>query len=389
MRAQVNQLPGIPVPVNTAFTVTNNVKSNTHRFVSKEIIGYITLDSSPPANGSSFPVNEFPLRPGFYKNTRAAKMAESFQKFRYLPGTKLVIQNSCPTTTPGHIVTAYTPNPDMAVSVGNAERHISSLEGATSTNVWVNTTIPMHRSADNRWYNIDDDSEEIMNIQQGKFLIVQAGQTNLTGPIRSPVWLESHLEFTGAGAQSSVLDDLVTATTFPRGTLIKTPGTTFPQHGCQITNLQTPDGTATDRLYSLDPGFETIGGEAVEWAWVYLEGASKYFLFAKSEDDAKNGQFLNHTEIFGAETILGVGAAVAIVAFVGPAPNVARILAAERERRAADEKAAKRAEEIVEHFMSMFLNRAEQLRRESRPVDMTRRRETSPDPPGWFMSPRQ
>jgi len=297
----------LSVPSNTAFVVHNN-KSNAQRIIrehGKEIIGTIDFVNTVPTNGR-YTVNEFDVDPLYLEGTRLNQIAKSFQKFRMKNGTKFTIQTQAPTTTTGGYVAGYTENPDQDMGTGKiATSAISALSGSVSAPAWATQEIPIH-VRDTKWYNLDDDTIEIMDAIQGKLVVQQTSALNTTAVLSAPVWLEWDCEFCGPAVQ--VDSNTPTAVIFPYGQIQASPAADTSafhtaQVGCQILNGSgAVDTTATDTLYELIPGFETETGESVNFTWVYLAGSSKYFLFAGTKDEALAGKYMNWMTLFNSTT---------------------------------------------------------------------------------------
>jgi len=305
----------LPLPTNTAFVVQNNVRStNVVHERGKEIIGSLTFLNAAP---SRFVVNEFDLDPLYLEGTRLQALCKSFQKYRFRDGTKFILQCNAPTTTTGGYVAGYTENPDQNMSTGyRATTAISALTGSVAAPVWTTQEVHINVRDKQKWYNLDDDTIEIMNAIQGKMVVQQTGPVSTTSNIVVPVWLEWDIELTGPAVQVTN-EAAVTTAVFPYGVITRSPAAdTSPWHsaevGCALVAGQGAVNSLLDNaLYQLVPGFETETGESVNFVWRYPNGTGKFYLFAGTKDEAINGNFFNWQTIFGEQPDLPQDGAVA------------------------------------------------------------------------------
>lgn len=259
------------------------------------------------AVGSKFPIGEYALSPSAYPGTRLSTMANTFQKYRFRRGTEFVIQTQAPTISTGGYCCGYTENADQAMGVGtSATNNISNLPGAISGPVWESLVTPINVGDNNKWYNVDSDSEEVMMTTQGKFCFQQTAPVSVLGDgnarLYGVVWLRYVVEFTGNCSQAD--DDKPAPVVLPPGVFQAPTGTSdakFNGFGLKFVNASTiTNGLLANTLYRITPGIETVGGEAAEFIWTYTYGSSSGgYLLAVTEDNAKNGLYLSNQEATG------------------------------------------------------------------------------------------
>lgn len=318
----------LPVPTNTAFVIRNDVRQTaTVRERGKEIIGSFTFLKDVPARGK-FPVVEYNLDPLYLEGTRLQSLCKSFQKYRFGSGTKFVVQCNAPTSTTGGYVAGYTENPDQNMGTGSiATSAISAMQGSASGPVWVTQAVSVNVRDKAKWYNVDSDTIEIMSAIQGKMVIQQTAAVSTTNNIVVPVWLEWNVELTGAAVQILEGSEQTTAI-LPYGVCKPSPdtdNTAFHRNEVGVTITPGPGATSTlaaRSLYQIVPGFETATGETANYVWLYPSGATSYYLFAGSEDQAINGNYFNWATLFGLDAPLELQMVGAVAYFINDSADV-------------------------------------------------------------------
>jgi len=185
------------IPVSQAFTIRNSTKASVHREQASEIIGYIGVGPNIPIN---IPIS-FYMNPLRMNGTRINRLASTFQKFRFKYARLRVVSN-LPTTITGMLATGYAENPEQAIPSGaDIVNSIYSLANGTITALYTPVYTDAVFKDTNRWYNIDDDSEEVMMTTQGKFVLTVAFAASLTSAQTLPVVLDYEIEFMGAAMQ--------------------------------------------------------------------------------------------------------------------------------------------------------------------------------------------
>lgn len=181
------------IPMEVAYTVRQPSNRRVHRETACEYIGdFVILPTSTQGSSSKFMMN--PLK---MPRTRLYNLARNYQKFRFTK-MSLKIQSSTTTSTNGLYVVGYNSNPDAEYSQATAIPAVFDLPGAQSANVWRTITSVARIEDRNKWYNLDDDSEEVMQTTQGYFAVVVQSPTSATGPLVMPVILEYSIEFSGS-----------------------------------------------------------------------------------------------------------------------------------------------------------------------------------------------
>jgi hypothetical protein len=285
------------LPISTATTIRNNTNSSTViKFPGKEIIGSITLSSSTPVNT----LYQFVINPILMAGTRVQRFCSSFQKYRFRR-LKFTVASNFPTTTAGSLVGGYTENPDQNFTENaTIANQIFACNGKIAT-LYVPFEIEAKIGDKNKWYNIDDDSDEKMMTTQGTFVLASLSTANITNTVSIPLIMEYEMEVTGQAVQknenSAIL--LFPATEIEAGgtdangnkQLTIAPGETlpFPPATLQRPFLLNPP--------MLMPVIPTGDQQVVANVIVYNQtGLNYYFRFYESMSDYELG---NYIQVFG------------------------------------------------------------------------------------------
>jgi hypothetical protein len=186
-----NGITATNVPMEIAYKVQQNTVQRTHVESSREYIGNVTF---LPDNVNSALV--FMMNPLAMPSTRLARIAANYQKYRFR-SMALTMQSSTTTSTNGLYILGYQSNPDASFPPGQAIAYAFDLPGANSCNVWRTCTSRATIEDPNKWYNVDNDSAEIMSTTQGYFIVVLQTPPSTSGPVTFPVILDYTVEFKG------------------------------------------------------------------------------------------------------------------------------------------------------------------------------------------------
>lgn len=158
----------------------------------KEIMGYIQIT---PSSSTGLLGKEL-INPLKMSCERLKKFVAIYGQYRF-KRMELTVQGNLPTTVGGNLYLGYSRNPDLLVPTGpSAPTVISSMENSMSVSVWSTSTF---RPAvmTNEWYNVDDDSLEIMKTTQGAIFVAQGGLYNISGTAEIPLYLSYTVECRG------------------------------------------------------------------------------------------------------------------------------------------------------------------------------------------------
>lgn len=180
------------IPMEIAYSVRQPITNRIHTETACEYIGDFVIRTSA-VNGEGV---RFPMNPLLMFRTRLFNIARNYQKFRF---TKLAlkVQSSATTSSSGLYVAAYCANPDYEYQQTQAVASLFSLPGAQSTNIWRTIVVEANLQDKGKWYNIDDDSFEIMSTTQGFFGLAVQSPPDTSKPVVMPVLLEYTVQFSG------------------------------------------------------------------------------------------------------------------------------------------------------------------------------------------------
>jgi len=216
------------VPVAQATTVRQNPSPKTHLETACEQIGQFSMSPTTVVGSSQ----TYSMNPLTLAGTRLNTLARNYQKYRFRK-LAMTVQSSASTATGGLYVVGYNSNPDAELAAGyQAVQQVSALPGSISANAWRTVTVHARLEDPRKWYNLDADSDELMQVAQGYFAIVAQVPASSTGPTSYAVWLDYTVEFTGAAINQVPtvvgLMPAFTATVDPPGTrtatLVAEPG---------------------------------------------------------------------------------------------------------------------------------------------------------------------
>lgn len=274
------------VPMEIAYTVKQTSRPNFHVERACEIIGQISI-SPTDSTGKSV---KFMMNPLTMVGTRLQNLAKNYQKYRF-KRISMKLQSSTTTSTNGLYVVGYNSNPDFEYAPATAVQAAFSLPGAQSANVW-RTTDTMAKIEDKgKWYNVDADSDELMQTTQGMFVFVVQSPPTTTAPITFPVLLDYEIEFSG-----SAVNDLLQSTPF------LWPAGNFNFAGGVFTFTQTagepaPPNLPANTVYVINPEWPVSPGDVEADIGVVLKTTNS-FVFYRSLDDYNSGSALGITTSF-------------------------------------------------------------------------------------------
>lgn len=200
----------VDIPRETAYTVRQTTRQEVHTERCREYIGNVTFVNDPVGTPV---VARWDINPILMPGTRLRRIASNYQKFRFRQ-LALTIQSATTTATNGLYVVGYNNNPDSNPPPGFEVNYAFDLPGAQSANIWRTITSIAKIEDRQKWFNVDPDSNEVMNTTQGYFVVVQQTAISTTAPITMPCILDYVVEFSG-----SSLNPLSTNTPviFPQG----------------------------------------------------------------------------------------------------------------------------------------------------------------------------
>lgn len=236
----------------------------------KEIMGYIRIGPETVTGLGGVQL----MNPLILSCERLRKFAAIYGQYRFRR-MEFTLQGNLPTTVGGNIYLGYSRNPDLTITSGvNAPTVISSMENSMSVSVW-STSSFSPRVSTNEWYNVDDDSEEIMKTTQGVLFIAQGGIYNITSFAEIPIYLSYTIEARGQQSQPVNQNGILT----------------FPS--CNFTCLSTPINWSVVRV----PG-ET-------GAFPALQDTTPYFISPQLEIPTASGDLIT-CSIMGARIVGGI-----------------------------------------------------------------------------------
>lgn len=190
-----NGISSANIPLEVAYTVKQTTKRRVITETAREYIGEFTISPSS-LKGDSM---QFKMNPLLLSGTRIQRLASNYQKFRFTK-LALTVQSSTTTSTNGLFIVGYNSNPDAEYSRTSAVPAIMDLPGSISTNIWRTVTCSASLQDRSKWYNIDADSEEIMDTTQGYFALVVQSPPNITAgtSLSMPVMLDYTVQFSGS-----------------------------------------------------------------------------------------------------------------------------------------------------------------------------------------------
>jgi len=273
--ASMGAITSTEIPMEVAYTVRQPTSRKIHRETACEYIGdFVILPTSTQGDSVKFMMNPLTL-----PRTRLYNLARNYQKFRFTR-LALKVQSSTTTSTNGLYVVGYNSNPDAEYTRQVAVPAVFDLPGAQSANVWRTITSVARIEDRNKWYNLDPDSDEVMQTTQGYFAVVVQSPTSATGPLVMPVLLEYSVEFTGSSYNS---ENLSTPFVWPAGTWAYNSVTgnfTFTPAAGEPVGPTIPSGAA----YIVNPEYPVLVGSDEDTIGV-VKGTTASWVFYRTIED--------------------------------------------------------------------------------------------------------
>lgn len=267
------------IPTTMAYTINNKSTANKHVLRGKEYIGVVSIGPTTPT-GYSF---VFELDPTMYATTRFGRLASSFEKFRFKQASVMLASNFS-TTVSGSIIAGYMENPDQSILPAPAIfNQVFTSGSGVSQSLWKPLNVRANFTDKGKWYNIDADSEESMQTQQGKFIFVVQSPVGVTGEVQIPVLLDYDIEFSGSATQP--LNTNIGPAVLLNGSVYTKRST----EGAGEYHANTPTTLVEDQIYMFTPVvpiIPTAQGNAYALYMVYNAGTLRSHSFYASLGDA-------------------------------------------------------------------------------------------------------
>lgn len=286
-RAQ-RQQPGVTavnVPMEVAYTMRQNTAQRIHLECAREYIGNFTMDPTTAVGNALI----YMMNPATLSGTRLSRIATNYQKYRFRK-LALTIQSSTTTSTNGLYIVGYSSNPDADFNTTNAIPFAFDLPGAQSSNIWRTVTSVAKIQDPSKWYNVDQDSAEIMQTTQGYFVVVIQSPPSTTAPLTMPVVLDYEIEFTGSAYNTYTS---VAPIVFPAGSFVATADLTKFTFALSADETIAIPALITNLPYIVNPAYPvnvntgTPGGLDT-YATVIQYNGTNFRFWASLDDFAKN-----------------------------------------------------------------------------------------------------
>lgn len=285
------------IPAALATRVIQNTQNRIHTETHREVIApFVMNPTSQPGDNVIYDMN-----PARLAGSRLQKLALNYQQYRFRR-LAVTLQSPAPSTASGLYAIGYTRNADQEIGTGIAAiQSITNMPGASVSTVWNTTTA--HASVDSKWYNIDADSQEIMDTTQGFFAACVMVPPSTTGPVSFAVWLDYTVEFRGSATQR--VPQFLGL--FPAGNWTRvgtTTGATF------IADSGEPPFPTTNLnvIYSVNPAWEVTDTNSTLQtirAMVKTSAVNNPWVFYQSVEGAQTGDAISIPASFTTErTIL-------------------------------------------------------------------------------------
>lgn len=287
------------LPLQAGYNVRQTTRNQVVRMFAREQVGSVTFGPNTPVNSTVY----FEMNPLKMNGTRIQRVSAAYQKYRF-KRLALTVQSSSTTATNGLYVVGYNSNPDAELPRGREAQAIFSLPGAETANVWLTKTTVARLEDKSRWYNLDEDSLEVMQTTQGYFAVACQAPTSTTAPATYPVYLDYDVEFTGTSL--NVLQEAV-AQVFPAGTFSYNFGTgnfTFTADAGEPAMPSLTNGV----VYELSPDYDvtvtdSAGGELQERVR-YLVPTTLSWAWARTLEEAAEGGFVGANTTFYVDRVI-------------------------------------------------------------------------------------
>jgi hypothetical protein len=215
--APTSMMRSVNIPAQQTYQLRNTVPDSRCVFRGHEQISQFSVGPTTPV-GTLFKID---LNPAdlLYAGSRIQSLCKVFQKYRFRVAL-LTVGNVTGTSTGGALVVAYSENPDYSVG-NNAARTLAAMEGSITSALWMPIDCKASIGDRTKWYNIDSDSNELMQICQGKFMIAVQYPPTTSGDVILPVYLDYEIECMGTAVQN--FDVTGQQFPFPNTTVVDNP----------------------------------------------------------------------------------------------------------------------------------------------------------------------
>lgn len=193
-------MTAVNVPVETAYVIRQRCTKSSHVERGSEYIGQWSMGNNTQVGQ----VTKFDMNPIKLFGSRLRMLSLSYQKYRFRK-MSIRVQSSAATSITGLYLAGYSSNPDFEINAGSAFQQIYALPDAVSANTFRSVVCPAQIEDRNKWYLIDEDSEEIMQTTQGCFYITAIQPTNSTVQLVYPIILDYEIEFVGNAIQATTI----------------------------------------------------------------------------------------------------------------------------------------------------------------------------------------
>lgn len=273
------------IPAAYATRVIQNSSNRVHVETAREIIApFIMSNNSIPGDSIAYDLN--PIR---MIGTRLQKLASNYQQYRFRK-CAITMQSPASTTSSGLYAIGYTRNADQEIGTGlSAIQTITTMPGAATSSVW--NTCTSHASLDSKWYNLDADSQEVMDTTQGFFAACVLSAPTTTTSVSFAVWLDYTIEFRGNAVQRTP----TFIGLFPSGTWTRVGATTSATF---VTDANEPPfpTTSVNQIYTINPFWsvtDTNGTVLSIRAMVKTTAVNNPWVFYSSIDQAQVGDAIS------------------------------------------------------------------------------------------------
>lgn len=199
-QATTSTMKTYALPVSNGYQIRNTVPDSRCIERGHELLSSITLASNT-ATDTYFEFQMNPASVSFTK-TRLQSMSRVYQKYRFKK-MSMTIGNVTGTNVGGSLVVGYTENPDFNVG-RNPSQTMVAQNGSITAAIWQPIICTASIKDKTKWYNIDQDSSELMQICQGKFVVVVQFAPSVATPVQLPIYFDYEIEFIGSAIQTFV-----------------------------------------------------------------------------------------------------------------------------------------------------------------------------------------
>lgn len=266
------------IPVTSAYTIRNNQPTRIHVEKGKEYIGVLTIGPSTPS-GTKHIID---INPIWLTGTRIENLCRSFGRYRFR-SLRLNIASNFSTNVSGSLICGYMINADQKLAnYPSIFNQVFTSANGVSKSLWTPITVDARLDDGHKWYYIDDDSEEIQNIQQGKFVIVVQSPVDVVKDVQIPLLLEYVIELRDPTNQS--IREQSDTFDFPKASYVQR--TTETKGEYHLTTGGAALDTGTMFLFDNPVLFPTANGNVDCRAMVYMADVGYSHSFYRTREDA-------------------------------------------------------------------------------------------------------